>query len=194
MQKLQITVVLGTARNERSSSRVSDAVMHLIGTKEMFNVAHVDVRDYAFTKTEPGWEESSIAQPWREIVQRTDGFLFIIPEYNWSFPGEFKLLLDSASPENYTKRAAGLVTVSAGGYGGTRVATSILPVFSELGLVHTNKPLFVQNVNELFDSSDEEMNQKKEAFERHLHSSLDELEWYARALKRAREEDAQPHQ
>jgi NAD(P)H-dependent FMN reductase len=170
MQKLQITVVLGTARNERSSPKVSDAVMHLISTKETFNVAHVDVRGYAFTKTEPGWEESSIAEPWRKIVQSTDGFLFIIPEYNWSFPGEFKLLLDSASPENYTKRAAGLVTVSTGEYGGARVATSILPVFSELGLVHTNKPLFVQNVNELFDSSDEQIKQKKEVFERHLHS------------------------
>jgi len=192
MQKLQITVVLGTARNERSSLKVSDVAMHLIGTNETVNATHVDVRDYAFTKTEPGWEESSIAQPWREIVQKTDGFLFIIPEYNRSFPGELKLLLDSESPKNYNKRAAAIVAVSSGAYGGARVVTSIQPVLSELGLVHTNKPLLVQRVNELFEHSDEEAVKRSESFERNFSSSFDELLWYSQLLKRGREEGSAP--
>lgn len=191
MQKLKITVVLGTARNERSSSKVSDAVMRLLGTYEIVDATYVDVREYPFTKTEPGWTESVIAQPWREIAQKTDGFVFIVPEYNRSFPGELKLLLDSESPKNYNKRAAAIVAVSSGAYGGARVVTSIQPVLSELGLVHTNKPLLVQSVLELFGDSDEDKTKKVlENFEKALVSSIDELLWYADLLKRGREEES----
>lgn len=188
MQKLMITVVLGTARNERSSSKVSDAVMRFISAKGTVDATHVDVQEYPFTKTEPGWEESTIAAPWREIVQKTDGFVFVVPEYNRSFPGELKLLLDSESPKNYNKRAVAVVAVSSGVYGGARVVTSIQPVLSELGLVYTNKPLLVQNVNELFDDSSKDGAKRNENFEHALESSIDELLWYAGLLKRGREE------
>lgn len=186
MEKLHITVVIGTAREGRQSKGVADMLMSEVGQREGVSATLVDARDFPFTRTEPGWEESEIAKNWRDVVRVTDGFIFVIPEYNRSFPGELKLLLDSESPKHYARRAAMLVGVSSGSFGGARVITSIQPIISELGLVHTNKPLFITKAETLFDESGEIAADRKEALAAPLEGALDELLWFARALKDAK--------
>lgn len=186
MERLHITVVIGTAREGRRSKGVADMLAIEARLRDDVSVTLVDVQDFPFTRTEPGWEESEMAKGWRDVVRMTDGFIFVIPEYNRSFPGELKLLLDSESPKHYARRAAMLVGVSSGSFGGARVITSIQPIISELGLVHTNKPLFITKVETLFDESGEIALDRKEALEAPLESALDELLWFARALKDAK--------
>jgi NAD(P)H-dependent FMN reductase len=188
IEKLHITIVLGTARDGRLSEKVAHEIERHINEREGNEATFIDVRDFVFGKTEPGWEESEIAEPWRRTVRNTDGFVFVVPEYNRSFPGELKLLLDAESPKNYAKRAITLVGVSSGQFGGSRAIMSLQPVVSELGLVYTNRPFLVQEVATLFDSNDQLINERREAFEGLLFATLDELEWYARLLKGGRAE------
>lgn len=54
-------------------------------------------------------------------ITATDKFLFIIPEYNGSFPGILKVLIDACRfPESFYGKKAALVGVSTGKYGNIR--------------------------------------------------------------------------
>ena len=60
-------------------------------------------------------------QPIIDIVNQTDKFLFIIPEYNGSFPGVLKVFVDACDfPESFYEKKAALVGVSSGKYGNIR--------------------------------------------------------------------------
>src|SRR5206468_11931355 len=53
-------------------------------------------------------------------MERADAIVVVTPEYNRSFPGLLKHVLDSCLKE-YIHKAAGVVGVSAGPFGGARV-------------------------------------------------------------------------
>jgi chromate reductase len=60
-------------------------------------------------------------QPIQDIVDKTEKFLFIIPEYNGSFPGALKVFIDACSfPESFYEKKAALTGLSSGKYGNIR--------------------------------------------------------------------------
>jgi chromate reductase len=60
-------------------------------------------------------------EPIQDIITKTQKFLFIIPEYNGSFPGVLKVFIDACSfPESFYEKKAALVGVSSGKYGNIR--------------------------------------------------------------------------
>lgn len=59
--------------------------------------------------------------PVQELVSSTKKFIFIIPEYNGSFPGVLKVFMDAcAFPESFYGKKAALVGHSNGKYGNIR--------------------------------------------------------------------------
>ena len=57
----------------------------------------------------------------QDIVDATDKFIFIIPEYNGSFPGALKVFIDACSfPDSFYEKKAALVGISSGKYGNIR--------------------------------------------------------------------------
>ena len=57
----------------------------------------------------------------QDIITKTDKFIFVIPEYNGSFPGVLKVFIDACSfPESFYEKKAALVGVSSGKYGNIR--------------------------------------------------------------------------
>jgi chromate reductase len=60
-------------------------------------------------------------EPIQDIVTQTEKFLFIIPEYNGSFPGVLKIFMDACSfPESFYEKKAALTGLSSGKYGNIR--------------------------------------------------------------------------
>jgi chromate reductase, NAD(P)H dehydrogenase (quinone) len=60
-------------------------------------------------------------EPIQAIITKTDKFIFIIPEYNGSFPGVLKVFMDACSfPESFYDKKAALVGISSGKYGNVR--------------------------------------------------------------------------
>jgi chromate reductase, NAD(P)H dehydrogenase (quinone) len=56
-----------------------------------------------------------------EQVNQTDKFIFIIPEYNGSYPGVLKVFIDACDfPESFYEKKAALVGISSGKYGNIR--------------------------------------------------------------------------
>ena len=60
-------------------------------------------------------------KPIQDIITKTDKFIFVIPEYNGSFPGVLKVFMDACDFQSsfYEKKAA-LVGLSSGKYGNIR--------------------------------------------------------------------------
>lgn len=57
----------------------------------------------------------------QEIVSASTKFLFVIPEYNGSFPGVLKTFIDACTfPESFYGKKAALVGLSSGRYGNLR--------------------------------------------------------------------------
>lgn len=66
-------------------------------------------------------KRSEAFKPIQDIVTRTQKFLFIIPEYNGSYPGVLKVFVDACSfPESFYEKKAALVGISSGRYGNIR--------------------------------------------------------------------------
>lgn len=56
-----------------------------------------------------------------ELVHQTDKFIFIIPEYNGSYPGVLKVFIDACDfPGSFYEKKTALVGVSSGKYGNIR--------------------------------------------------------------------------
>jgi ribosomal protein S27AE len=116
-------------------------------------------------------------------MNRADAIVLVAPEYNHAMPGLLKHVLDSCLKE-YVHKAAGIVAVSAGPFGGTRVIETALPVLRELGLVTIFWDVNVGSVAKVFDDSGRLLDP---ALVRRTDKFLGELMWMARTLRRGRE-------
>jgi NAD(P)H-dependent FMN reductase len=116
-------------------------------------------------------------------MAQADAIVIVAPEYNHAMPGLLKHVLDSCLKE-YIHKAAGIVAVSAGPFGGTRVIETSLPVLRELGLVTIFWDVNVGSVAKVFDDGG---NLLDPAFVRRTDKFLGELIWMARTLRYGRE-------
>jgi len=117
-------------------------------------------------------------------VNEADALIFVVPEYNHSFPGLLKHVLDTNLKE-YIHKAAGICGVSAGPFGGARMIQNFLPVLRELGMVTIFLDVYFGNAGKLFDPVTGSITDS--AYGRRLDKFLNELVWMARALRFGRE-------
>ncbi len=60
-------------------------------------------------------------RPIQELINLTSKFLFVIPEYNGSFPGVLKTFIDACSyPDSFYGKKVALTGISSGKYGNIR--------------------------------------------------------------------------
>jgi len=72
-------------------------------------------------KTDMYGQRSAEFQIIQDLITKTDKFLFVIPEYNGSFPGVLKVFIDACTfPESFYDKKAALVGISSGKYGNIR--------------------------------------------------------------------------
>jgi NAD(P)H-dependent FMN reductase len=135
--------------------------------------------------------KNAVALRWQEKVQSLDGFIVITAEYNHAPTAVLKNAFDYAFSEWNSKPVA---FVGYGGAGAVRAVEQLRQIAIEVQMapirnaVHILLPDFVAVLQH---------GKKIEEFE-HLNQSaaamLDQLSWWARALKTARDEDARTAQ
>ena len=118
-----------------------------------------------------------------EAMNRADALVIVAPEYNHGYPGLLKHVLDTNLHE-YIHKAAGVVGVSAGVFGGTRMIQDLIPVLRELGLVTIFWDVNVTSVHSRFD---EDGTLLDESLLPRIAQFLDELIWMAETLRHGRE-------
>ncbi len=120
-----------------------------------------------------------------QILKNADGFIIVSAEYNHGEPAALKNLLDHFQSE-YLYKPTGIVTYSAGPFGGVRALITLRAILAELGTPSIPSAFPVSNIGGAFD---EDGNALDQAYDRRIGKFLDEFEWYANALKCARGND-----
>ncbi len=178
---LSIPVILGTTRQGRKSAHAARFVASQLEQRDGVRTELIDIAELPLPVDDAG--EGIKDRKFSSKMNRADGIVIVAPEYNHSFPGLLKHVLDSCLKE-YIHKAAGVVGVSAGPFGGTRVVQSLLPVLRELGLVTIFWDLNFGSVGEAFDG---EGRLRDRAFVRRADKFLGELVWMSRTLRYGRE-------
>jgi NAD(P)H-dependent FMN reductase len=115
-------------------------------------------------------------------IREADAFIIVSGEYNHSIPPALSNLLDHFL-EEYFWRPSGIVCYSAGAFGGVRAAMQLRAMLCELGTPSIPSLLPIPRVQDAFDDEGRPHDQE---YHRRAARFLDELEWYANALKAAR--------
>lgn len=116
-------------------------------------------------------------------LEAADAFVIVAGEYNHTVPPALSNLLDHFLDE-YFRKPSGIVCYSAGSFGGVRAAMTLRAMLAELGTSSIPSLFPIPQVHRNFDEqgvpADERMHERAARF-------LDELEWYAHAMKAQRE-------
>jgi len=178
---LSIPVILGTTRKGRMSAHAAHFMLGQIEKRNGIRTELIDISKLPMPVDDAG---EGIKDPlFSEKMVMADALVIVTPEYNHSFPGLLKHILDSCLKE-YIHKAAGIVGVSAGPFGGVRVIQDLIPVIRELGLVNIFWDVNFGNVSKVFDESG---NLLDEAFVSRADKFLNELIWMAKTLRYGRD-------
>jgi NAD(P)H-dependent FMN reductase len=164
LRPLSIPVILGTTRKGRMSAHAARFVTTQLQGRAGVVTELIDIAELSLPVDDAG-----------ETIKD--------PEYNHSFPGLLKHVLDSCLKE-YIHKAVGIVGVSAGLFGGTRMIENFQPVLRELGLVSIFWDVNFGSIGKVFDESGRLLDQ---AFIKRTDKFLSELIWMARVLRYGRE-------
>ena len=178
---LSIPVILGTTRKGRMSEHAAHFMVGQIKRREGVATELIDISQMALRVDDAG---EGVKEPeYSAKMAQADALVIVTPEYNHSFPGLLKHVLDSCLKE-YIHKAAGIVGVSAGPFGGVRAIQDFLPVMRELGLVNIFWDVNFGSVSKVFDESGRLLDQ---AFVARADKFLNELIWMARTLRYGRD-------
>src|SRR6266571_716030 len=175
-------VILGTSRQGRASEHAAHFVVDHVAKRPDMRTELIDIRNLRFSIDDAG--EAIKDSKFSATVNEADALIFVVPEYNHSFPGLLKHVLDTNLKE-YIHKAAGVCGVSAGPFGGARMIQSLLPVLRELGMVTIFSDVYFGNAGKLFDPATGAI--ADPAYTGRVDKFLNELVWMARALRYARE-------
>jgi len=178
---LSIPVILGTSRKGRLSEHAARFVSRELEKRDGVRTELVDIGRLMHQLDDNG--QGTADPAFAACMAQADAIVIVAPEYNHAMPGLLKHVLDSCLKE-YIHKAAGIVAVSAGPFGGTRVIETSLPVLRELGLVTIFWDVNVGSVGKVFDQNGTLLDQ---AFVRRTDKFLGELIWMARTLRYGRE-------
>jgi len=118
----EIVVVSCTNRlnsNTLKVSKIYERIVKSCGENAKILDLNLLPEDVAFAETF-GRRTQKYAKLINDYVSSKKKFIFIVPEYNGSFPGILKLFLDSTHPRDWANKKACLVGVSDGRAGNLR--------------------------------------------------------------------------
>jgi NAD(P)H-dependent FMN reductase len=177
-----LPVIIGTPRQGRLTEPAANFVFSEVSKRNDIETELIDIRKIAIRMDDAG--EALKDSQFSATAARADGLILVVPEYNHSFPGLLKHVLDTNLKE-YIHKAVGVCGVSAGPFGGARMIESLIPVLRELGLVAIFWDVYFGTAGKLFDPATGKITDP--AYSRRVEKFLNELIWMARVLRFGRE-------
>ena len=177
---LRIPVLVGSVRRGRRSIRVARfaaAGLEAAGARApLLDLAELDLpimeeRLHKRDDPPPGLVGFSRA------IRSADAVVVVSPEYNGSWPGVLKNALDYIYGE-WFRKPVGIVTVSAGGYGGVQLHSQLQLFFLRVKAL----PVAGMNVAHVARSFGEDGEPLEARYEKSFAGFVDTLEWYARVV------------
>jgi NAD(P)H-dependent FMN reductase len=186
--RLNLTVLLGSVRRDRMGIRAARLVMRTLAERG-HDATLVDAMELQLPlldrmyKEHPKGQAPENLEKLAALYRAADGFVILSGEYNNGIPPAMKNLLDYFL-EEYFWRPSGIVCYSQGQFGGVRAAMQLRMTLAELGMSSVPSLMPIPSIQ---NALSEDGVPAHEWLTKSLARFLDEFEWYARALKAARE-------
>ncbi|WP_433679494.1 NADPH-dependent FMN reductase [Nocardia sp. CA-119907] len=185
-QRLRIAMIIGSTRTGRFGPTVADWVAGRIHRRRDLDLDTIDLA----TAGLPDRLTDPTPAPVREIGQRVaaaDAFIVVTPEYNGSFPAALKNAIDWFDVE----WAAKPVTVVSYGRDsdGSRATAQLRQIFGELDAVQIRRTVPITRAWQRF-AADGSWPRRDPELEAAVCAAVDQLIWWATALRAARARDA----
>ena len=189
MTQPRIGIVISTTRMGRFADRPVEWLSNLASARSVMEFEIVDLRKYPLPffdePMSPAWApaKNEIAQRWAKKVAELDGFIFVTAEYNHGVPAVLKNALDYAYAEFNRKPAA---YVGYGGVGAARSVEHLRLINIELQMVPTRSAVHIGGTEFLGMFLEGKTFADSPHLEPAAIAMLDELAWWVKALKAAR--------
>lgn len=172
---MNISIILGTGREGRNSENVAKYVEGIV--KAAGHVTEIlDPRNYGFLFTD---RDTSRGDEYRKKIKESDAFIIVSPEYNHGYPGDLKIMMDTAY-EEYFHKPVGICGVSIGPFGGARMVEQLKPVMVEFHMIPVRESVYFGSVGELFN---DEGKIKDAAYDERVKKMLEEVIQYVGCAK-----------
>lgn len=186
----KIGIIISSTRPTRFADKPAQWVYDVASQRDDMTFELVDLRDFKL----PFFEEvaSNLWAPtqneegirWQKKLAEFDGYIFIVAEYNRSITGVLKNALDYAYVEWNRKAAA---YVGYGSVGGARAIEQLRLMSVELQMAPVRAGVHIQWADYMAVAQGQQTLDQLPHLQDSLKTTLDDLSWWATALKNARE-------
>lgn len=194
---MKIAVVLGSARDGRMGERVGNWVTNALDKLNNIEFKLLDIAEYDLPfmreamppRYNPNRQVDENVVRWLNDIAWADAYIFITPEYNRALPAELKNAIDTIGHEGDRKPAA-FVSYSGTPTGGLAAQQMLRNVVNQIEITPIQAFVVIPFVGETLNedgSLSEQTIASGHSPESMLHGALEQLLWYANALKVARE-------
>jgi len=180
---LKILIIAGTTRPQRKSIHAARFVANF-GDK-LDGITSILVDPSELNLPGDGNDPEGKDPKYTKLTEEADAFFIVTPEYNHSFPGSLKRVLDSEL-KNYIHKPVAIAGVSSGMWGGVRAVEALVTSVREMGMVATFTSVYFQHSYDLFNEDGSIVDEKLEVYTGSVKKAYEELIWMAKTLKYGR--------
>jgi len=176
---MKILILLGTARPNSNSEKVALWVYTQLKNVFHHDCTLVSPHSLGLNFQSEGYQYPALG--FVKMIKEAKAYIIVTPEYNHSFPGSLKFMLDIGRKEDYQYKPVAFIGVSSSNFGASRAIEALAPVVRSLGMIATNFDININNVEEFFDERESVKNY--DLWQNKLKKMLEQLSKYANKIK-----------
>ncbi len=194
MSKPKIAVIIGSTRPTRFGDKPAAWIADHAKARGDIDVEIVDLADYPLPLFDAPASDfwmptpNEVAAKWQAKLNEFDGYIFVTAEYNRSITGALKNAIDWAY-KPFIKKAAAFV--GYGSVGGARAIEHLRNIMVETQAVPVRHAIHIGGSDFIpLMMGQKTWDETKGKFDMFVPDMLDNLVWWTKATKAAREADA----
>lgn len=132
-----IAVICGTNRRDAISLHIASIYQELLSqlgqSSDLVDLQKLPA-DFAFSALYENYGKNEAFNASAEIMMKSEKFVFIVPEYNGSFPGALKTFIDGLEyPNTFRNKKGALIGLASSGHGASLALSHLTDILNFCG-------------------------------------------------------------
>lgn len=149
-----ISIIVGTHRHDNSTQHIAKFYFNeLLKSNSQVKLLELEFlpQDFLYRNEIFGELSPEFSEIVDNYIVDSNKFLFVLPEYNGSFPGVLKSFIDCIPPKYFFGKKAAMVGISSGRAGNLRGMEHLTGVLNYLDVMVMPKQLPISRIHTLLD-------------------------------------------
>ncbi len=156
MSQYHIAVIVGSLRRDSYNRKLASAITRFAPPE--FSFSFIEIGELPLYSEDDDMHPADSVKRLRDEIKRSQGLLFVTPEYNRSIPGVLKNAIDHASrpygQSAWSGKPAGILGISVGSIGTALAQQHLRNILAFLDVPTLGQPeTFIQLKDGLFDEA-----------------------------------------